>query len=97
MINSQISQNDDDSAPINLRQRLRSSNDRSAQIVVAKYSYEPLRFSPNDHPEIELLLKLGEYYLIYGDIDEVKNFKGNYLEFIFSLVHLRMDFMMEEI
>jgi len=53
----------DDSAPI---------NDRPAQIVVAKYSYEPMKFSPNDHPEIELPLKLGDYYLVYGDIDEVK-------------------------
>jgi hypothetical protein len=62
----------DDSAPVHFRQRLTNANDKSAQIVVAKYSYEPLRFSPNDHPEIELPLKLGEYYLIYGDIDEVK-------------------------
>lgn len=58
----------DDSAPIVNLQR----NDRPAQIVVAKYSYEPMKFSPNDHPEIELPLKLGEYYLVYGDIDEVK-------------------------
>jgi hypothetical protein len=70
MIDSQSSLADD-SAPINAHQRLINSNDRSAQIVVARYSYEPLKFSPNDHPEIELPLKLGEYYLIYGDIDEV--------------------------
>jgi hypothetical protein len=71
MIDSPTSPNDD-SAPILSHQRLINSNNKSAQIVVAKYSYEPLRFSPNDHPEIELPLKLGEYYLIYGDIDEVK-------------------------
>jgi hypothetical protein len=71
MIDSQSSFTDD-SAPINVHQRLINTNDRSAQIVVAKYSYEPLKFSPNDHPEIELPLQLGEYYLIYGDIDEVK-------------------------
>jgi hypothetical protein len=46
-------------------------SNQSAQIVVAKYSYEPLQFSPNDHPEIELPLNVGEYYLIYGDADEV--------------------------
>ena len=46
-------------------------NNQTAQIVVAKYSYEPLQFSPNDHPEVELPLTLGEYYLIYGDVDEV--------------------------
>ena len=54
----------DDSAPI---------RDRSAKIVVAKYSYEPLKFSPNDHPEIELPLQLGQYYLVYGEIDEVRS------------------------
>jgi hypothetical protein len=49
-------------------------NNQTAQIVQAKYSYEPLRFSPNDHPEVELPLNLGEYYLIYGDVDEVNQF-----------------------
>jgi len=62
----------DDSAPIKSRQRSTNSNEKLAQVVVAKYSYEPLKFSPNDHPEIELPLTLGEYYLIYGDVDEVK-------------------------
>ena len=46
-------------------------NNQTAQIVQAKYSYEPLQFSPNDHPEIELPLNIGDYYLIYGDVDEV--------------------------
>ena len=73
MIDSQTSFTDD-SAPINAHRRSFSTNDRAAQVVVAKYSYEPLKFSPNDHPEIELPLKLGEYYLIYGDVDEVTLF-----------------------
>jgi hypothetical protein len=75
MLDSQTSLTDD-SAPIHsqrAQQRSTNFNDKSAQIVLAKYSYEPLRFSPNDHPEIELPLKLGEYYLIYGDIDEVRS------------------------
>jgi hypothetical protein len=88
----------DDSAPIKSRQRSTNSNEKLAQVVVAKYSYEPLKFSPNDHPEIELPLTLGEYYLIYGDVDEVKLYKliirkGKKLSFCF----LRMVFMMEEI
>lgn len=49
-------------------------NNQTAQIVQAKYSYEPLQFSPNDHPEVELPLHVGEYYLIYGDVDEVNQF-----------------------
>jgi hypothetical protein len=49
-------------------------NTQTAQIVLAKYSYEPLQFSPNDHPELELPLNVGEYYLIYGDVDEVNQF-----------------------
>jgi len=49
-------------------------NTQTAQIVQAKYSYEPLQFSPNDHPEVELPLNIGEYYLIYGDVDEVNQF-----------------------
>jgi hypothetical protein len=52
-------------------------NNQTAQIVIAKYSYEPLQFSPNDHPEVELPLNLGEYYLIYGDVDEVITYLYN--------------------
>ena len=47
-------------------------NNQLAQTVVAKYSYEPLQYSPNDHPEVELPLNIGDYYLIYGDVDEVR-------------------------
>lgn len=51
-------------------------NNLSAQIVVAKYSYEPLQYSPNDHPEVELPLNIGDYYLIYGDVDEVMTIRS---------------------
>lgn len=47
-------------------------NNQTTQIVIAKYSYEPLQYSPNDHPEVELPLNVGEYYLIYGEVDEVR-------------------------
>ena len=49
-------------------------NNQTTQIVIAKYSYEPLQYSPNDHPEIELPLNIGEYYLTYGEVDEVSVF-----------------------
>lgn len=61
----------DDSAPVSPRQRSKGLNETSARIAMARYSYEPLRFSPNEHPEVELPLKLGEYYIIYGNTDEV--------------------------
>ncbi|CAF3667502.1 unnamed protein product [Rotaria sordida] len=85
MSNSQILTRDD-SAPIHSHQRLKNLNDKLARIVVAKYSYEPLRFSPNDHPEIELPLKLGEYYLIYGNIDEDGFYDGRNLEGRYGLI-----------
>ena len=64
----------DDSAPNHSQQLSTNFDEKLTRIVIAKYSYEPLRFSPNKHPEIELPLKLGEYYLIYDDVDEVINF-----------------------
>ncbi|CAF1181555.1 unnamed protein product [Rotaria sordida] len=85
MSNSQILTRDD-SAPIHSHQRLKNLNDKLARIVVAKYSYEPLRFSPNDHPEIELPLKLGEYYLIYGNIDEDGFYDGRNLDGRYGLI-----------
>jgi len=73
-----------------------SPNNQTALIVVAKYSYEPLQFSPNDHPEVELPLTVGEYYLIYGDVDEVTTYlySNNNTRFF---LNFRMDFMMDEI
>ncbi|CAF3842843.1 unnamed protein product [Adineta steineri] len=85
MIHSQMS-NPDDSAPIKSRQRSTNSNDKSAHIVIAKYSYDPLKDSPNDHPEIELPLKSGEYYLIYGDIDEDGFYDGRNLDGRYGLI-----------
>lgn len=61
-------------------------NNLSAQIVVAKYSYEPLQYSPNDHPEVELPLNIGDYYLIYGDVDEDGFYDGRNLEGRYGLI-----------
>ncbi|CAF0993409.1 unnamed protein product [Rotaria sp. Silwood1] len=61
-------------------------NNQTAQIVIAKYSYEPLQCSPNDHPEVELPLNVGEYYLIYGDVDEDGFFDGRNLEGRYGLI-----------
>lgn len=63
----------DDSAPI---------GDRSPKIVVAKYTYEPLKSSPNDHPEMELPLQLGQTYLVYGEIDEVRDLMKRRKEYV---------------
>ncbi|CAF4417370.1 unnamed protein product, partial [Adineta steineri] len=47
---------------------------------------DPLKDSPNDHPEIELPLKSGEYYLIYGDIDEDGFYDGRNLDGRYGLI-----------
>ncbi|CAF4360198.1 unnamed protein product, partial [Didymodactylos carnosus] len=60
-------------------------NNQSA-IVIAKYSYDPIKFSPNDHPETELPLTMGEYYLIFGNIDEDGFFDGRNLEGRYGLI-----------
>ena len=41
------------------------------QVFVARYSYDPVLYSPNDNPEAELRLNAGDYLFIYGDLDEV--------------------------
>ena len=41
------------------------------QVYVAKYSYDPDQFSPNENPEAELVLNAGDYVFVYGDMDEV--------------------------
>ncbi|CAF3428521.1 unnamed protein product [Rotaria socialis] len=85
IVDSQTSEQDD-SAPLHPRQQSTNLNEKLARVVVARYSYEPLRFSPNDHPEIELPLKQGEYYVIYGNIDEDGFYDGRDLEGRYGLV-----------
>jgi hypothetical protein len=41
-------------------------------VYLTKYSYDPVQYSPNDNPDMELPLTAGEYLFIYGDMDEVK-------------------------
>ena len=41
------------------------------RVFVARYSYDPVLYSPNDNPEAELTLNAGDYLFIYGDLDEV--------------------------
>ena len=38
---------------------------------MAKYSYNPFEYSPNENPEAELQLNAGDYVLVLGDMDEV--------------------------
>lgn len=40
-------------------------------VYVAKYSYDPVQYSPNENPEAELKLNAGDYIFIYGPVDEV--------------------------
>ena len=44
------------------------------QVYIAKYSYDPYQYSPNENPEAELPLHSGDYVLIYGEMDEVSSF-----------------------
>ena len=43
------------------------------QVFVAKYSYDPQEFSPNENPDSELILNAGDYIFVYGDMDEVSH------------------------
>lgn len=40
-------------------------------IYCARYTYDPLKQSPNENPEAELALNAGDYVIIYGEMDEV--------------------------
>ncbi|XP_052800105.1 peripheral-type benzodiazepine receptor-associated protein 1-like isoform X4 [Mya arenaria] len=50
------------------------------QVYIAKYSYDPYKYSPNENPEAELPLKSLDYVLIYGEMDEDGFFDGELLD-----------------
>ena len=41
------------------------------QVFIAKYAYDPVAYSPNENPEAELSLNVGDYIFVYGSMDEV--------------------------
>ena len=48
-------------------------------VYIAKYTYDPLKFSPNDNPELELCVTKGDYVYIHGDMDEDGFYEGELL------------------
>lgn len=50
------------------------------RVYLARYSYDPLKQSPNENPEAELALSAGEYVLIFGEIDEDGFYNGELLD-----------------
>jgi len=42
------------------------------QVFIAKYSYDPDQYSPNENPDVELALTAGDYLFVYGEMDEVR-------------------------
>lgn len=43
------------------------------QVFIAKYAYDPVAYSPNENPEAELSLTIGDYIFVYGSMDEVSS------------------------
>lgn len=50
------------------------------RVYIARYSYDPIKQSPNENPEAELFLNAGDYILIFGDMDEDGFFNGELLD-----------------
>ncbi|XP_077865803.1 RIMS-binding protein 2-like [Saccoglossus kowalevskii] len=49
-------------------------------VFIARYSYDPLLYSPNENPEAELALNAGEYIYVYGDMDEDGFYEGELMD-----------------
>ncbi|GIY26545.1 RIMS-binding protein 2 [Caerostris extrusa] len=50
------------------------------KVYIARYSYDPIKQSPNENPEAELKLMAGDYVLIFGEMDEDGFFNGELLD-----------------
>lgn len=48
-------------------------------LYVSKYSYDPIKNSPNQNPALELPLKAGDYLFVLGDKEEEGYFSGELL------------------
>ncbi|XP_064620147.1 peripheral-type benzodiazepine receptor-associated protein 1-like isoform X2 [Lineus longissimus] len=50
------------------------------EVFVAKYSYDPVAYSPNECPETELSLNAGDYVMVTGIMDEDGFFEGELMD-----------------
>ncbi|XP_071034594.1 RIMS-binding protein 2 isoform X6 [Parasteatoda tepidariorum] len=50
------------------------------KVYIARYSYDPIKQSPNENPEAELKLTAGDYVLIFGEMDEDGFFNGELMD-----------------
>lgn len=50
------------------------------RVFIARYSYDPFKQSPNEHPEAELHLNAGDFLLVQGDMDEDGFYFGEHLD-----------------
>lgn len=56
---------------------LKWANSRpGCRLALARYSYKPLRDSPNNYPELELSLEPGDYLLLFGNLDDDYFYQG---------------------
>ncbi|XP_074640850.1 RIMS-binding protein 2-like isoform X2 [Tubulanus polymorphus] len=55
-------------------------NKGHVKIFVAKYSYDPVSYSPNENPEAELSLNAGDYVMVSGDVDEDGFYEGELMD-----------------
>ncbi|XP_070572922.1 RIMS-binding protein 2-like isoform X11 [Ptychodera flava] len=49
-------------------------------VFIARYSYDPMQYSPNESPESELALNAGEYIYVYGNMDEDGFYEGELMD-----------------
>ncbi|XP_077996302.1 uncharacterized protein LOC144449607 isoform X2 [Glandiceps talaboti] len=62
-----------------LKQTIPPKRDKLS-VFIARYSYDPLQYSPNEHPEAELALNAGEYIYVYGSMDEDCYYEGELMD-----------------
>lgn len=50
------------------------------RVYIARYSYDPFKQSPNEHPEAELHLNAGDFIMMTGEVDQDGFFMGELLD-----------------
>ncbi|KPM03525.1 RIMS-binding protein 2-like protein [Sarcoptes scabiei] len=50
------------------------------KVFIARYNYDPYKYSPNENPETEVTLLAGDFILIFNNIDEDGYYYGELLD-----------------
>ena len=74
----------------------RDVQSQKSRVFIAKYDYDPIHQSPNENPELELPLAVGDHILVFGEMDDVRTTQCLFFLVMYTQTIARILLLMRE-